>query len=239
MRIRLLALAVALIALVVFGVAAQAAPAMPPGHQSAERVPLPPGAIQHVLVIDLENESFDSTFGPSSPATYLNGTLVPKGELVENYFATGHVSLDNYIAQVSGQAPTPLTNSDCITQPGFVGKYLDVTPGSDDPNPAFAGQVDGDGCVFPAPTAASHGAPTIADQLDARYRPNRRTHVAAWRGYAQDMGNDPARDGGYARPARRHRLRASGDRGERSDRRRQPRRISTRIGTTPSSTSIQ
>ena len=167
---------------------------------ASSRVPLPPGAIHHVMVIDLENESFGSTFGANSPAVYLNRTLVPMGELVENYYATGHVSLDNYIAQVSGQASTPLTNSDCVTQPGFVGKYLDVVPGNDDPNPQYAGQVDGDGCVYPAPTATRHGAPTIADQLDARYPPNHRTHVASWREYAQDMGNDPTRDGGTPDP---------------------------------------
>jgi len=200
MRIRSVALAFGLLALVANALVANASAAQAKPPDGSASVPLPPGAIHHVLVIDLENESFASTFGPSSPATYLNGTLVPKGELVENYYATGHVSLDNYIAQVSGQAPTPLTSSDCITMPGFVGKYLDVTPGTDDPSPAFPGQVDGDGCVFPAPSAASHGAPTIADQLDARFPPDQTTHVAAWREYAQDMGNDPVRDGGTPDP---------------------------------------
>jgi hypothetical protein len=122
------------------------------------------------------------------------------GELIDNYYATGHVSLDNYIAQVSGQAPTPLSASDCITQPGFVGKYVDVMPGTDDHRPQYAGQVDGDGCVFPKPTATSHGAATIADQLDARYTPDKRTDIPTWREYAQDMGNDPTRDGGVPDP---------------------------------------
>src|SRR5580698_5576367 len=98
-------------------------------QSSVVRAALPAGTINHVLVIDLENESFSSTFGPTSPATYLNQTLVPQGELLDNYYATGHVSLDNYIAQVSGQAPTPLTNSDC-----GLGEYVNVTPGTDDPN---------------------------------------------------------------------------------------------------------
>jgi hypothetical protein len=56
-------------------------------------------------VIDLENESEATTFGPGSPATYLNNRLLKQGEFVKNYFATGHASLDNYIAQISGQAP--------------------------------------------------------------------------------------------------------------------------------------
>ncbi len=160
------------------------------------RAALPPGSINNVLVIDLENESFSSTFGPSSPATYLNQTLVPKGELLDNYYATGHVSLDNYIAQISGQAPTALTNSDC-----GLGQYVNVAPGTDDPNSStYPGQVDGNGCVYPAPTATTNGAPTIADQLDAVSPPNPVTHVASWRGYAEDMGNDPTRDGGTSDP---------------------------------------
>jgi hypothetical protein len=163
------------------------------------RAALPPGRINHILVIDLENEGFSSTWGPGSPATYLNGTLRKQGELVDNYYGTGHDSLDNYIAQVSGQAPTDMTKSDCSGASGTV--YVNVSPGNDDPFPATnPGQVDGNGCVYPAPTAASHGAPTIADQLDAVYPPNPTTHVAAWREYAGDMGNDPTRDGGTPDP---------------------------------------
>src|SRR5215467_3316592 len=71
------------------------------------RPPLPDGGIDHLMVIDLENEDFGTTFGPQSPAVYLNHTLVPQGQLLVNYFATSHVSLGNYISQVSGQAPTP------------------------------------------------------------------------------------------------------------------------------------
>jgi phosphatidylinositol-3-phosphatase len=163
------------------------------------RAALPPGSISNILVINLENESFSSTFGPSSPATYLNQTLVPKGALLDNYYATGHVSLDNYIAQISGQAPAPMTNSDCLSVVGgsLVGQYVNVSPGTDDPNNSnYPGQVDGNGCVYPAPTATTNGAPTIADQLDAVYPPNPVTHVASWREYAGDMGNDPTRDGG-------------------------------------------
>ena len=179
------------------------------------RAALPPGSINNVLVIELENEDATDTFGPGSVATYLNGTLVPKGELLENYYATGHVSLDNYIAEISGQAPTPLTDSDC----NLTG-YSNVTPGTDDPNTAtYPGQVDGNGCVYPAPTATTNGAPTIADQLDAVYPPNPTTHVASWREYAEDMGNDPTRDGGVTDPTRWHRLRAP-DRGRHGRRRR-------------------
>ena len=167
------------------------------GAQAAVvRAALAPGSINNIMVIDLENENESSTFGSGSAATYLNNTLVPKGELLQNYYATGHVSLDNYIAQISGQAPTPLTDSDCD-----LGEYVNVTPGTDEANgSSYPGQVDGNGCVFPAPTTTSHGAPTIADQLDAVYPPDPSTHVASWREYAEDMGNDPTRDGGTADP---------------------------------------
>ena len=166
------------------------------GAAPVVRAALAPGAINNVLVIELENEGATETFGPGSVATYLNGTLVPKGELLPNYYATGHVSLDNYIAEISGQAPTPLTDSDC----NLTG-YSNVTPGTDDPNTAkYPGQVDGNGCIYPAPTATTTGAPTIANQLDAASPPNPTTHVASWREYAEDMGNDPTRDGGVADP---------------------------------------
>src|ERR1700752_2745730 len=85
------------------------------GSFSRTDLPLPSGAIKHIMVIELENESESETFGPGSPATYLNSTLLPQGEFLQNYYAVGHVSLDSYIAQVSGQAPNQLTSSDCVT----------------------------------------------------------------------------------------------------------------------------
>ena len=157
------------------------------------RAALPVGAVQHIFVIDLENEGYSATFGPGSPATYLNGTLRPEGVLIEHYYGIGHNSLDNYIAQVSGQSPTLTTQADCAVN-GFV--YTDVTPGTPDAHQtANPGQVDGSGCVYPA------GVATIANQLDAKYPPNPKTHVASWRGYDQDMGNDPTRDGGTPDPS--------------------------------------
>ena len=139
-------------------------------------------------MVDLENEGYDATFGTGSPMSYLNGTLRHKGVLLQNYYATGHNSLDNYIAQVSGQAPTPDTQADCADN-GFT--FADVTPGTADPNQAASpGQVDGQGCVYPSTVE------TIASQLDAVDPPNPTTHIASWRAYEQDMGNQPSRDGG-------------------------------------------
>jgi hypothetical protein len=169
-----------------------AASAAPAGYGNASSLP-PTGAIKHVIVIDLENEDESTTFGPNSPATYLNDTLLPAGEFVKNYYAVGHVSLDNYIAQVSGQAPNLMTSSDCVSSiTSLAGSYADVTPGTLDPNhAAYPGQVDGQGCVFPK------SVQTIGNQLDEAYP---WSIGSDWREYAEDMGNDPARDAGAADP---------------------------------------
>jgi hypothetical protein len=162
------------------------------GNNHVVRAALKPGKITHIFVIEFENEGYNTTFGPGSPATYLNGTLRPEGELLQNYYAIGHNSLDNYIAQVSGQAPTEDTQADCADN-GFA--FANVLPGTPDPNQTGnPGQVDGEGCVYPS------SVQTIANQLDAKYPPSRKTHVASWRAYEQDMGNTPARDGGQVDP---------------------------------------
>jgi len=69
-------------------------------------------SFSHVVVLTEENESATTTFGPGSPATYLN-SLRGDGVFLPNYYGVGHVSLDNYIAMVSGQPPQPLSASDC------------------------------------------------------------------------------------------------------------------------------
>ena len=165
---------------------------LPPAHQPAPivRAAVPPGLIRHIVVVDLENEAEDTTFGPGSPATFLNGTLLKQGELISNYFATGHASLDNYISQISGQAPTEETSADCLVPPinlaTLNGSYADLLPGTPDPDQTrFPGQVDGHGCIFPA------AVPTIAQQLDQIFPPGRHSHRAAWRDYSEDMGNTP------------------------------------------------
>ena len=124
---------------------------------------------KHVFVIVLENEGFNITFGPNSKAPYLSQTLASKGVLLSQYYGTGHASLDNYIAMISGQAATPDTRNDCQIYADFV--LTGVTPD---------GQAIGSGCVYPSQIK------TIADQLTA----NRKS----WRAYMGDMGNDPARE---------------------------------------------
>ncbi len=138
--------------------------------------------ITHVVSIYLENESFQSAFGSSSPAVYLNTTLRKQGVLITNFYGTSHVSLGNYIASLSGQTPTPTTQADCLAS------FDPVTPGTPT---GTMGQVNGSsGCVYPS------SVETLTNQLDKIHPPNPTTHVASWRGYEQDMGIDAARDGG-------------------------------------------
>jgi hypothetical protein len=108
MRTRaVLAAAFAAVAAVPFASAAGAATSTAP----IEGVP----HVQHVVVLVLENESFSTTWSASSPAKYLNG-LVAQGAFVPNYYGTGHVSLDNYVAMTSGVAGAQIapTYTDCL-----------------------------------------------------------------------------------------------------------------------------
>ncbi len=122
----------------------------------------------HVWVVLLENKDESVTYSSGGPA-YLNGTVVPAGAFLPNYYAVGHASLDNYISLISGQAPNPLTTSDC---PVFL-NFTNVST-------AVYGQANGEGCVFPA------NVPNIADQFRAANIP--------WKSYDEDMGNDPTRE---------------------------------------------
>jgi phosphatidylinositol-3-phosphatase len=128
-----------------------------------------PHPIDHVFVIVLENQGYEATFGPSSPAPYLARTLPRAGVLLTQYFGTGHFSLDNYLAMISGQAASPETRDDCEVFAEFVSSGT-----------AADGQAIGRGCVYPA------WVQTLPDQLVAVHK--------TWRGYMEDMGNDPARE---------------------------------------------
>jgi hypothetical protein len=124
--------------------------------------------IHHVFIIVLENEGFETTFGPHSPAVYLN-SLTQRGALLDHYYGIGHASLDNYIAMISGQGPNPVTQGDCQS-------FVDF----DTTKTARNGQVIGRGCVYPASTQ------TIAGQLERK--------GLSWKAYEEDMGGDPARE---------------------------------------------
>ncbi len=161
------AAAVALAVALAGGAAAQpAAPAPAAAHQ-AFRLP----DIRHVWVIELENEGYTQSFADPAADPYLARTLPSEGALLTNFYAIGHNSADNYIAQISGQAPNVLTQADC---PVWVPLPDDVV------GPYHQVLAPEGGCVFPA------SVPTLGNQLsDAGL---------TWKAYLEDMGNDPARD---------------------------------------------
>lgn len=124
-----------------------------------------PPPVRHVWVIELENEAAASALADHG---FLGHPLQSLGEVLTSAYATGHESLDNYVSQISGQAPNPVTQNDCQD-------YVDVAPGT-----VVGGQAVGAGCVYPK------AVQTLADQLSSR--------GLTWKGYMGDMGNDPARD---------------------------------------------
>jgi hypothetical protein len=129
--------------------------------------------IGHVWTIILENKSYEATFTGLNQNDYLWKTLPNFGELLAQYYGTGHYSLDNYISLVSGQAPAPDNQADCPT-------FSDVVPGT----PAADGQVHAtSGCVYPSYVR------TLFNQLDDQDIP--------WKVYAQDMGRTAGREDAY------------------------------------------
>ncbi len=127
--------------------------------------------IHHVWVINLENTSYRDSFGTPANDPYLATTLPGMGALLRQYYGIGHESLDNYIAEISGQAPSVQTQADCPIFSQFIGS----AGGLD-------GQAVGQGCVYPK---AVH---TLTNQLEAKR--------LTWKGYMEDMGLDPGLDGG-------------------------------------------
>ena len=87
-----------------------------PSRAVAQTRPTPP-PIKHVFIIVLENKSYDETFGANPGSPYLGNDLRAQGNLLQQYYATGHASLDNYITMVSGVPANPLTQADCPLPP--------------------------------------------------------------------------------------------------------------------------
>jgi hypothetical protein len=126
--------------------------------------------IRHVFVIMLENNDYSATFGNPSVDPYLATTLPSQGALLENYYGVGHFSNDNYIGFISGQPPNRDNQADCI------GGFVDFPNGDGETD----GIQQGAGCVYPATDT------TLADQLTG--------DGLTWKGYMEDMGNDPTRE---------------------------------------------
>jgi phosphatidylinositol-3-phosphatase len=143
------------------------------GARTGAAVP-PPAAlppIRHVFVLLLENQSYQVTFAPGTPAPYLAHTLAARGALLTQYYSIGHASLDNYVALISGQAPNDATQLDCP-------RFVDFEPSA--ARLDAHGQLLGSGCVYPPMVR------TLPDQLEAA--------GLTWKGYMEDMGKDPARE---------------------------------------------
>ena len=101
------------------------------------------GSIKHVWLIILENKAYDETFTGLNYNTYLWQTLPSEGALLQNYYGTGHTSMDNYIALASGQGPQFDTQQDCSYQAGPFSSDNQVTTTSTN-GIVTSGSVGGD-----------------------------------------------------------------------------------------------
>jgi hypothetical protein len=111
-----------------------------------EELPTGLPEVKHVFVIMLGEGGYEETFGDASTSEYLSKELPAQGELLPNYFAVTKGTLANQIALLSGQGPTPETQAGCPN-------YGDVTPGTE----SAEGQVEGNGCIYPATTKTLPG----------------------------------------------------------------------------------
>ena len=133
-------------------------PTLPPEIPDEETLP----PVKHVFLIVLGEDSYEDSFGATSPVPYLAKTLAETGELLSNYYAVTQGQLANEIALLSGQGPTPETAADCPV-------YADLLPGT----VSVEGQVEGSGCVYPAAT------PTLPGQLVEK--------KLKWKAYVEDL----------------------------------------------------
>jgi phosphatidylinositol-3-phosphatase len=110
-----------------------------------EEEPLP--EVKHLFVIMLGENGFEESFGETSPAPYLAKTLPEQGELLTNYYGVAPGKLSNQVALLSGQGPTAELVAECPSP-----TPVDITPGTvSAATEATTKQVEGNGCVFPAP----------------------------------------------------------------------------------------
>lgn len=122
-----------------------------------EELPTGLPEVKHVFVIMLKEGSFEVPAGTAakralprrakrSSAAGARTSAAPtgltqQGELLTNYFAVTKGALANQIALLSGQGPTLETAANCPN-------YADVAPGTE----STEGQVEGNGCIYPATT---------------------------------------------------------------------------------------
>ena len=136
--------------------------AMTPQVASAAVVP----SFNHVFVIVFENTGYDEVFGPggATRAPYFN-QVATQGVRLDQMYGTGHASLPNYIAMISGHAQQPNTSSDCP-------RYNCVYPAGQDYN--LTDQLEGSGRTWKGymdsmPLPCTHSIPGTIDPFQAPY----------------------------------------------------------------------
>jgi outer membrane biosynthesis protein TonB len=132
--------------------------------EAPEPAPLPEaGRVKHVFLVSLVSSGYQSAFGTTSTMPYLNGTLVPKGQLLSNYSVLSEPITPNGVAAISGQPPNKSTEEDCPTYNSFpaTAKTSDI------------GVVSGEGCVYGTETQ------TLGGQLELGQ--------FTWRAYMEGM----------------------------------------------------
>ncbi len=121
-------------------------PSEPEPEPIPEEFPTGLPEVKHAFVIMLGENGYEETFGEESSSEYLSEELPAQGEVLTNYYAVTKGELANQIALLSGQGPTPETQANCPT-------FADVVPGTE----STAGQIEGNGCVYPATTKTLPG----------------------------------------------------------------------------------
>ena len=136
-----------------------------------------PTHVKHVFEIVLTGRGFDAAFGAGSVATYLNGTLRPKGTLLTGAHSLGRADLPDHLALISGQPPNDDTRAGCPT-------YTEIPQTA---KPSKAGEISAKGCAYPNTVI------TVADQLAAA--------GSTWRAYVEDLDKSQPPRSSCRRPA--------------------------------------
>jgi hypothetical protein len=136
---------------------------LPPDLEEEELLP----EIKHVFLIVLDGHGYAEAFGKESAAPYLAHALTEEGKLLTSYYAVAQGGLANQVALLSGQGPTPQTVEGCP-------EYKPIDPGT----LSVEGQVEGEGCVYPAE------AETLPAQLAKA--------ELSWKAYVEAPGGDEA-----------------------------------------------
>ena len=151
---------------------------VPFSSQASTRTP----HINRVFIYVVENESASAILGnPKAP--YLN-SLTKRFVYATNYTATGHASLDNYIAMTSGQPPNPATMGDCA----FYGTPLCIQNVANIGDQMEAAHLSWKGYMDSMPGPCAHTKENTEEPSQNGYAPRHNPFV-----YYADIVHTPAR----------------------------------------------